>query len=221
VSVAANQIRTARASHFIHQGAQAQEKDLSMNSRTLALIIAFVLPCAVCAADQITPPAVPGTIAVAAGYKPFLIGHAVGTQNYICAPDLVNGGVKWLFIGPQATVFDADGIQMLTHYQSENPLEPDVIDATWQHSHDTSAVWGRKIRGSVDPAFVRPDAIEWLLLGRTATRIGPDGGDKMMAAVFIQRVNTVGGKAPAAGCDDSKVNTRKLVPYEADYIFYK
>jgi hypothetical protein len=38
----------------------------------------------------------------------------------------------------------------------------------------------------------------------------------------IHRLNTVEGKAPATGCavaDD--IGKRALVPYEADYYFYK
>ena len=38
------------------------------------------------AADRIVPPAVPFDIEVTGGYKPFLRAHAIGTQNYICAP---------------------------------------------------------------------------------------------------------------------------------------
>jgi hypothetical protein len=190
-----------------------------MKNRVLILIFAIALPGAARAADRITPPAVPSNIAVGAGFKPFLAGHAVGTQNYICVTTAQ--GIKWLFIGPQATVFDAAGQQILTHFQSENPLLPGVIHATWQHSRDTSAVWAAKLVGSTDAAYVAPDAIEWLLLGKTADAQGPTGGDKMTATVFIHRVNTVGGKEPATGCTAETLNTRKLVPYEADYIFYK
>ena len=46
---------------------------------------------------------------------------ALVIENYICAPSPT--GPKWLFIGPQATVFDADGEQKLTHFQSTNPLQ--------------------------------------------------------------------------------------------------
>ena len=35
------------------------------------------------AADRIVPPQVPTLIEAPAGYRPFLIAHAVGTQNYI------------------------------------------------------------------------------------------------------------------------------------------
>jgi Protein of unknown function (DUF3455) len=41
----------------------------------------------------------------------------------------------------------------------------------------------------------------------------------MVATTFIQRVNTVGGKAPASGCPS--LGARTFVPYEADYVFYK
>jgi Protein of unknown function (DUF3455) len=191
----------------------------------VALVWAFALSGAAQAANSITPPSVPTRIKVPAGYKPFLVGHAVGTQNYICAPAATNTGVDWLFIGPQATVFNAGSEQILTHFQSTNPTESDpllAIQATWQHSRDTSAVWAKKIRGSSDPDYVAPDAIEWLLLGETRVQLGPTNGDKLAATVYIQRVNTVGGlKPPASECTPGTVNNRRLVYYEADYYFYQ
>ena len=195
-----------------------------MSWKRIALIVPFVaaLSAALHAEDQITPPAVPTDIAVPAGYTPFLRGHAVGTQNYICAPAATPTGYGWLFIGPQATVFDQEIEQLLTHFQSTNPFNGDAIEATWQHSRDTSAVWATKVRGSVDPQYVSSGAIEWLLLRVTGAQTGPTGGDKLAGAVFIQRVNTAGGVKPAAHeCKASTVNTRRLVPYEADYYFYQ
>ena len=39
---------------------------------------------------------------------------------------------------------------------------------------------------------------------------------------FIQRLNTTGGVAPADGCSTSAdVGKQVLVPYTADYYFYK
>jgi hypothetical protein len=130
--------------------------------------------------------------------------------------------VEWFFIGPQATVFDEYGQQITTHFLSRNPLQPDVLHATWQHSRDTSAVWAKKLRGSTDAAYVAPDAIEWLLLEMTFAQVGPFGGEKLATTKFIQRVNTVGGLKPPAGeCTAATVNNRKYVPYEADYYFYE
>jgi hypothetical protein len=174
------------------------------------------------AADRIVAPAVPFDIEVTGGYKPFFRAHAIGTQNYICAPAATASGLDWLFIGPQATLFDADGAQIATHFHSRNPLPGGAIEATWQHSRDSSTVWAKKRIGSTDPVYVAQDAIEWLLLDATAMQAGPAGGDKLTRTLLIQRVNTIGGvKPPTAQCTASAVNTRRLVPYEADYYFYQ
>lgn len=195
-----------------------------MSWKRTALVVPFVVVVSATlhAADPITPPAVPTDITVPAGYEPFFRGHAVGTQNYICAPDATPNGYAWLFIGPQATGFDLAAEQVFTHFQSTNPFNGNAIEATWQHSRDTSAVWATKVRGSTDTQYVSSDAIEWLLLRVTGAETGPTGGDKLGRAVFIQRVNTVGGvKPPAHECKAKTVNTRRLVPYEADYYFYE
>lgn len=174
------------------------------------------------AQSGIVRPDVPSEIQVGDAYKLVLWGHAVGTQNYICAPAATASGVDWFFIGPQATVFDSSGVQLLTHFLSRNPLQAETLQATWQHSKDTSAVWGKKLRGSTDSAYVSSDAIEWLLLEATGRRIGPAGGVKLAGTLLIQRVNTVGGvKPPSAECTTSSLNARRFVPYEADYYFYQ
>ena len=195
-----------------------------MSSKTAVLIVALAtaLRGAALAADRINPPPVPADLEVPAGFKPFLVGHAIGTQNYICAPAATATGVDWLFIGPQATVFNAGSQQILTHFQSRNPHQSDVLHAVWQHSRDTSAVWAKKHTGSTDSNYVAPDAIEWLLLEVTGAQMGPTAGDKLAETRFIQRLNTAGGvKPPAIECTPSTGNTRKLVAYEADYYFYK
>jgi hypothetical protein len=126
-----------------------------------------------------------------------------------------------LMIGPQATLFNADVLQILTHFQSTNPLTGE-IHATWLHSRDTSAVWATKEFGSSDPRYVAPGAIEWLRLKVTGTQLGPTLGDKLEGTAYIQRVNTVGGmKPPASECTAASINSRKLVFYEADYYFYQ
>ena len=167
-------------------------------------------------ADGVVPPPVPSNIQVAAGNKAFLEGHAVGTQNYICLP------AGWTLFGPQATLFDDDDKQIITHFLSANPVEVGTLRATWQHSRDTSAVWAMMIASSSDPAFVAPGAIPWLRLQVVGAQDGPTDGDRLTATTFIQRVNTSGGAAPSTGCTlSTDVGKKELVPYTADYVFYK
>jgi len=167
------------------------------------------------AGDNFTPPAVPGNLQVPEGNRAFLMDHAVGTQNYIC----LGAGLPWTFIGPQATLYNDEAEQSLTHFLSPNAAENGVARATWQHSRDTSAVWAMAIASSSDPAYVASGAIPWLLLRVVGAQAGPNAGDKISATTFIQRVNTVGGSAPAGGCPG--VGARAFVPYETDYVFYE
>jgi hypothetical protein len=194
----------------------------SLKTAVLIMSIALGLPAGPGAAEQIVPPVVPAGLETPVGSKPFLVGHAIGTQNYICAPAATATGLDWLFIGPQATLFDDDGKQIMTHFHSRNPEAAGAIQATWQHSRDTSAVWATKFSGSLDPNFVAPGAIEWLRLDVSGDAFGPTGGDKVERAAYIQRVNTVGGAKPAsAECTAAAINTRRLVSYQADYYFYR
>ena len=115
-----------------------------------ALAVAFTvsLPQPAHAADP-----VPTNIQVPAGNKAFLDGHAVGTQNYICLPS--GTGFAWTFFGPQATLFDDDDEQVITHFLSPNPDEGGTPRATWQHSQDTSAVWAMSIAVLLHPRLRR------------------------------------------------------------------
>lgn len=107
-----------------------------------ALTVAFTISVPQSArADRVTPPPVPATIAAPPDSKAFFEGHAVGTQNYICLPSAA--GVAWTLFGPQATLFDDHGKQVITHFLSPNPIESGTARATWQHSRDTSRLGPR------------------------------------------------------------------------------
>jgi hypothetical protein len=171
-------------------------------------------------ADHVTPPPMPSNIQVPDGNKAFLEGHAIGTQDYICLPS--SSGFVWTFFGPQATLFNDHDKQVITHFLSPNPFESGMPRATWQHSRDTSTVWAVAIATSSDPEFVEPGAINWLLLQMVGAQDGPTGGDKLSETTFIQRLNTSEGVAPSSGCTVSTdVGKKALVPYTADYFFYK
>jgi Protein of unknown function (DUF3455) len=187
----------------------------------------------------IVVPEVPDNLEVQAGNKVYLAGHGVGTQNYIClaCPNAITpaakcpaSGFAWAFFGPQATLFEVDegdGEQIITHFNSPNPVEAGQERPTWQHSRDTSTVWANNTfppaQSSTDVAFVRQGAIPWLLLPFAGTQVGPTGGDRLTETTFIQRLNTDGGVAPAPGTCAAPADAGKkaLVPYSADYFFYK
>ena len=205
---------------------------------TAALAVAFAvwLPQPGRAAD-VTPPPVPSDLQVDAGNKAFLVGHAVGTQNYICRPSTSSSsGVAFALFTPQATLFSDNNKEVITHFFGPNPFESNtdptvvvsdgMIRAAWQHSRDASTVWGfLKLpkHSSSDSAFVQPGAIPWLLVTVVPPgQAGPTGIGKLTETTFIHRLNTSGGVAPSIGCaSPSDLGNKAFVPYTADYFFYK
>jgi hypothetical protein len=189
----------------------------------MAAALATVTSAATAAAanDDVTPPPMPSNLVVTeAEGRPFKIGHAYGTQQYVCLPSAT--AFAWILYGPQATLFDDETDQIMTHFLSPNPVESGTPRATWQHSRDTSSVWAMAVASSTDPAYVAPGAIAWLKLQVVGAQLGPEGGNKLARTTFIQRVNTAGGAAPATGCGAvGDVGKKALVPYTTDYIFYR
>lgn len=175
-------------------------------------------------AHEISPPPVPTVLEVPAGHRPFLLGHATGTQNYMCLPKGLD--FAWAPVGPQATLFDNNGKQITTHFLSlnpeENPEEGGTPRPTWQHSRDTSTVWAKPVAPSSDADFVEPGAIPWLLLQVVGTDPEPTRGYRLTETTYMQRVHTSGGREPSTGCAQaSDVSNRAWVSYTADYVFYK
>jgi len=201
------------------------------------LAAALVLACAFgtvtnAAAQKVTPPSAPAEITPEAGNTAFAVGHALGTQGYICLPTST-GGTSWTVLSarPEATLFArvfGHDIQIITHFLSPDNSPERVARATWQSSLDSSKVWAVKVKGipaGSDPASCpNTGAIDCLLLGQVGTQEGPTGGKFLAKTTFIQRLNTRGGSAPAdnAGCTAATdVGHQLLVPYSADYFFYR
>jgi hypothetical protein len=181
----------------------------------------------VVSAQTVQVPPVPDGLQAPQGTVAFLEGHATGTQDYVCLPS--GAGFAWTFFGPQATLFTDFKIfqndirqQIITHFLSPNPDENSLPRATWQSSVDTSAVWAKVSKASTDSNFVAVGAIPWLLLEVVGAQAGPAGGTLLTPTVAVQRLNTRGGVAPSTGCSQSTdVGATALVPYTADYFFYK
>ncbi len=174
-------------------------------------------------AQQVTVPPVPFGLEAPEGNKAFLVGHAVGTQNYICLPS--GAGVSFQLFTPEATLFNDDDGQIITHFFSENPDEAGrPIRASWESSRDTSMIWAALFpqEGLNGSASVSDDAIAWLLLKVVGHRDGPTGGDKLSETTFVQRLSTSGGRPPSTGCSSTAdIGNKAFVPYTADYFFYR
>jgi hypothetical protein len=133
-----------------------------------------------------------------------MIVPAKGVQIYECRAkkDQV-ATYEWAFVAPQAELFDAHGKRIGRHYAGPH----------WE------ATDGSKILGTVKERAEAPvpDAIPWLLLATKS--VGPDGSFSKVTS--IQRVNTVGGVAPKAGCAQAQAGTAARIDYTADYYFFK
>jgi hypothetical protein len=159
----------------------------------------------------LTPPPVPPVLEPPAGATIELHAHAVGAQIYTCAASggaTPDGGADagatsfaWVLRAPDAILYDEAGTQVGTHGAGPS--------WTWR---DGSMAVGAKVAELPSPS---PDAISWLLLRVTATR----GTGKLSDATYVQRLNTVGGKAPATGCDATTVGMETRSGYSADYYF--
>jgi hypothetical protein len=190
---------------------------------TAGLLVLGLTSSAAMAQPAIEVPTVPPGLEVPVGHVPFLKGFAVGTQNYVCLPK--GASFAWTFLGPQATVFQTFKgdlrQQVTTHYLSRNPVDGNNRP-TWQHSFDSSRVWGRVVTSSTDAAFVEPGAIAWLLVEAAGVETGPTSGIQLAQTTYIHRVNTSGGVAPGTGCSEAgNVGAVALVNYTTDYIFYR
>lgn len=171
-------------------------------------VAALVLGCTFgtvthAARKKITPPGTSPIITPPAGNSVFLVGHATGVQIYVCKAKADDPSrFEWSFTAPEADLTNEKGEKIAKHYAGP----------TWE-ARDGSKVVG-EVQQKVDAP--KPSAIPWLLL-KAKWNKGPGTFAKV---TYIQRVDTEGGVAPAAGCDQAHTNTEARVDYKANYYFY-
>jgi len=129
---------------------------------------------------------------------------ADGVQIYECRAKAGAAAAEpeWVFVAPEARLFDAQGTWVGKHYAGP----------TWE------AADGSRVVGTVTAKVDAPGsgAIAWLLLATHST-----GKPGLFANVTtIQRVATEGGAAPATGCGTATVGKQVSVPYKAQYAQY-
>jgi hypothetical protein len=145
---------------------------------------------------------IPGTLEPA-GASLAMVVPAKGVQIYECRAKKSDAGeYEWAFVAPDAELFDMRGKVIGKH--GAGPV--------WQAA-DGSMVTG-KVAAKVDAPDAR--SIPWLLLETRSS--GPMGSFSKVTS--IQRVNTMGGIAPAKPCNGEMLGQRAGVHYTADYRFF-
>jgi Protein of unknown function (DUF3455) len=134
------------------------------------------------------------------GAKLIVRAAAQGVQIYKCQK--IDGEYHWVFSAPKAALFDPAGQQIGTHFAGP----------TWQ-MQDGSKIVGELV--SQVPA-TDPHAIAWLLL-----RVKSHDGNGVLSDVnLVRRIDTLGGAAPATGCDADHDSSQVRMRYMASYLFY-
>jgi hypothetical protein len=165
--------------------------------------IFFALLASLPAACATAPPQVAESLKVPAGQVLTLKTSATGVQIYECKAAKDDAArFEWTLKAPEADLFDSSGAKMGKHYGGP----------TWEAND------GSKVVGEVRGRDSGPDAaaIPWLLLAAKSN----SGTGIFARTASIQRVQTVGGVAPAKGCSASQAGQENRVPYRAAYYFY-
>jgi hypothetical protein len=170
----------------------------------LLSVVAISLWLAGAAAALAALPDVPDKLAVPADQALALELQATGVQIYSCAARKDDAAkFEWTLLAPEADLSDAAGKKVVHHYAGPS----------WE------AADGSKVVGELKARDAGPDAnaIPWLLLSTKST-----GGNGVLSkTTSIQRLRTVGGKAPATGCAQAADAGKEVrIPYQAVYYFY-
>jgi hypothetical protein len=155
------------------------------------------------AAAQIAPPRVPENLKVPPTEVILLKALGKGKQIYVCsAKPGEESQFAWVLDRPQAVLTDEKGDVIGKHYKGP----------VWE------ATDGSKVGGQVQQRANAPNAnaVPWLLLNADSNQ----GTGTFARVTYIQRVDTEGGLAPAAGCDSSHAGAETSADYQATYFFY-
>jgi hypothetical protein len=147
-------------------------------------------------------PEVPDNLKAPVGEEVILVGHATGSQIYVCQSG-ADQKYSWGLKGPEADLVDAQGKKIIHHFAGP----------TWKHN-DGSEVTGKVVAKQDAP---KPDAIPWLLL----TAATHAGSGILSRVTTIQRIHTEGGlPSSTSSCNSGASGTESKSAYSADYYFY-
>jgi hypothetical protein len=154
------------------------------------------------AADGVLAQPIPESVQPPAGQRAAMTWTGTGELSYECRAKADASGVhEWVFVGPEAKLTDAGTGGAMGRY---------FAGPTWEAS-DGSRITGKQV--AVAPGYA--GSIPFQLVKAEG------GSGSLMSVTYIQRVNTRGGVAPTENCSGANRGARVMVPYSADYVFYK
>lgn len=168
--------------------------------------------------DPTNQDAVPAVVRAGGNGETVLLRTSVteGRQIYECQASTTDpSGFAWKLQAPFAFLKADNGTNVIHS-----------TDPTWLYAEDGSEVKAKVGQftnpdGTIVSRSATPDAnsIPWLLLDVTEHQ----GGKGLFSRVDqIQRLYTVGGKAPSGGCNQDAANNHVIqsVGYVAEYVFW-
>jgi hypothetical protein len=183
--------------HIAHH----REGSTMRKSIAVAVAASFMLPLTAMGQGMMD---VPEAVRVPAGHTAAMTAVGVGELTYECKAKATDAMVfEWTFAGPMARLMDAKTQKEVGKYYG---------GPTWE-SMDGSKVTGKQV--AVAPGMAGSIPLQ-LVKAEPAM-----GAGAMTGVTYIQRVNTKGGVAPSDPCTAAMAGTKKTVPYQADYVFYK
>lgn len=164
--------------------------------------VAAVATLVACAGVPFGQDQVPDTLDPGAGVRALVTLAARGVQVYECRAAATGVPPGWVFVAPEAELFDAQG----------------------RHagSHGAGPFWaaddGSRIVATVLARADAPQAgnVPWLLLAARSTATA----GRLSLVTHVQRIRTDGGIAPTAGCAADTLGRQARVPYRADYRLF-
>lgn len=174
-----------------------------LNISLIASLFGFSLCNAVTQPELTMLPQIPDSLQVPTDQKLILKAYARGSQIYACRAKADDSHTfEWTLKSPDAQLFNDQGQRLGRHYAGP----------TWE-ANDGSKVTGQ-LRAKVN--MPQANTIPWLLLEAQSH----EGKGIFSQVNWIQRLHTVGGKAPTTGCDRVHKNLEVSISYTADYYFY-
>jgi Protein of unknown function (DUF3455) len=168
----------------------------------LVLLLAVVRPAG--AEEKPSEPVVPAAVRVPPGHKLLARAEAKGVQIYksVAGTDRT---LAWVLEAPLADLFSREGQKVGYHYAGPS----------WEAADGSMITRDKAQAVQTAAAPNAQDDIPWLLI---KVQAAGDHEGTFIKVVYIQRVDTQGGQAPAEA--PRRAGTQAGVAYRATYYFY-